>query len=80
MALVQTNENENSSPLNTLKCIIENNLEDTFPNLVISLRILLTSPVSVASGERSSSKLKIIEHYLKSSMRRTFDWFDVNLY
>nr|CAH7746247.1 unnamed protein product [Callosobruchus chinensis] len=68
MTLVQTNENENIGPLNTLKYITENNIEDAFPNLVIFLRILLTLPISVASGERSFSKLKTIENSLKSSM------------
>ncbi|XP_049798808.1 zinc finger MYM-type protein 1-like [Schistocerca nitens] len=34
------------------------------PNVNISLRILLTLPVTVASGERSFSKLKLIKTYL----------------
>ena len=37
-------------------------------NFVIAYRILLTSPVSVATGERSFSKLKIIKNYLRNSM------------
>ena len=36
--------------------------------LFIALRIVLTLPVSVASGERSFSKLKLIKNYLKSSI------------
>jgi hypothetical protein len=40
----------------------------SFPNLFIALRIVLTLPVSVASGERSFSKLKLIKTYLKTSM------------
>nr|CAH7759974.1 unnamed protein product [Callosobruchus chinensis]CAH7765221.1 unnamed protein product [Callosobruchus chinensis] len=43
-------------------------MEENFPNLYVALRILLTLPVSVASGERSFSKLKIIKSYLRSSM------------
>ena len=35
----------------------------TFPNSEIALRILLTIPVTVASGERSFSKLKLIKNY-----------------
>ena len=45
-----------------------NNLVSSFPNLGISLRIFLTIPVSVASGERSFSKLKIIKTYLRSTI------------
>ena len=40
-------------------------LESLFPNLVIALKILLTIPVTVASGERSFSKLKIIKKHFK---------------
>ena len=32
------------------------------------MRILLTIPVTVASGERSFSKLKLIKTYLRSKM------------
>lgn len=35
-------------------------------NLSIALRILLTLSVTVASGERSFSKLKIIKNYLRT--------------
>ena len=42
--------------------------EDVFPNLRIALRILLTIGVSVASCERSYSKLKLILIYLRTSM------------
>uniref|UniRef100_A0A8C5Q8G0 TTF-type domain-containing protein n=1 Tax=Leptobrachium leishanense TaxID=445787 RepID=A0A8C5Q8G0_9ANUR len=38
------------------------------PNVTIALRILLTLPISVASGERSFSKLKLIKNYLRSTM------------
>ena len=40
----------------------------TFPNSEIALRILLTIPVTVASGERSFSKLKLIKNYLRTTM------------
>ena len=36
--------------------LIENNRFTTFPNVFIALRINLTLPISVASGERSFSK------------------------
>jgi len=52
-----------------LQYILENNLTSTFPNVTIVLRILLILPVSVESGEKSFSKLKIIKNYLKSTMK-----------
>lgn len=41
---------------------------DYFPNVSIAYRILLTLPVTVASTERSFSKLKLIKTYLRSTM------------
>lgn len=50
-------------------CTIKNKTStDLFPNLWIALRILLTIPVTVASAERSFSKLKLIKTYMRSSM------------
>ena len=43
-------------------------MEDVFPNLRISLQILLTIAVSIASCERSFSKLKLILSYSRASM------------
>ena len=57
-----------SAPLDVLNYIYENNLTDVFPNTVIAIRIYLTLPISVASGERSFSKLKLIKNYLRSTM------------
>jgi len=42
--------------------------KDVFPNLRTALQILLTISVYVASCERSSSKLKLIETHLRSTM------------
>ncbi|XP_076038009.1 zinc finger MYM-type protein 1-like [Oratosquilla oratoria] len=55
-------------PQAALCFISEQKLQDSVPNVVIALRILLTLPVSVASGERSFSKLKLINTYLRSTM------------
>lgn len=51
--------------LNELRSI---DMEKLVPNAAIAYRILLTIPVSVASAERSFSKLKIIKNYLRNSM------------
>ncbi|GFY09361.1 hypothetical protein TNCV_1941711 [Trichonephila clavipes] len=54
-----------SSFLGLLKYIIEPKLEDGLPNIVIMLRIFLTSSIGNASCERSFSKLKLIKNYLR---------------
>ncbi|KAK9695556.1 hAT family C-terminal dimerization region [Popillia japonica] len=56
-----------SNPLDTLQYIFEHILTSSLPNVTISLRILLTLPVSVSSGERSLSKLKIKNFLLLQS-------------
>ena len=57
-----------SCPKTILPYITKKRLIDIFPNVYVALRILLTLPVSVASGERSFSKLKIIKNYLRSTL------------
>lgn len=59
---------QKSCPEKTLSYLTPNSFIDTFPNIFVSLRILLTIPVSVASGERSFSKLKLIKNYLRSTI------------
>uniref|UniRef100_A0A452I851 HAT C-terminal dimerisation domain-containing protein n=1 Tax=Gopherus agassizii TaxID=38772 RepID=A0A452I851_9SAUR len=55
-----------TSPLKVLEFIARN---DFFtPNTAVALRILLTLPVSVASGEGSFSKPKLLKNYLRSTM------------
>ncbi|XP_025424987.1 uncharacterized protein LOC112693927 [Sipha flava] len=56
----------NLSPIELLKLII--NIGSFAPNVSIALRIFLALPVTVASGERSFSKLKLIKTYLRSTM------------
>jgi hypothetical protein len=48
-------------PIDVLQFIISLNIG---PNLSIAIRILLILPITVATGERPFSKLKIIKNYL----------------
>ncbi|XP_020875868.1 zinc finger MYM-type protein 1-like [Arabidopsis lyrata subsp. lyrata] len=43
-------------------------MESCYPNIWTAYRIMMTIPVSVASAERSFSKLKLIKSYLRSTM------------
>ena len=58
----------NSKPLDVLNYIYDYNLPEVLPNVVVALRIFLTLPVSVATAERSFSKLKLIKTYLRSTI------------
>ena len=58
----------NMTALELLSFLCEKNLEEIYPNLWIALRVAVTLPVTVASAERSFSKLKLIKSYLRSSM------------
>jgi len=61
--------NKKHSPVEILKLITELKCA---PNLKVALRILLTLPVTVASGERSFSKLELlIKNFLRSTMAQT---------
>ncbi|KAF0742359.1 zinc finger MYM-type protein 1-like, partial [Aphis craccivora] len=51
-----------------LQYILDTDTKEIFSNVWIALRILLTIPVTVASGERSFSKLKLIKTYVRSTM------------
>ncbi|XP_076885040.1 uncharacterized protein LOC143534429 [Bidens hawaiensis] len=57
---------EFSSPIEVLKHL--NETQENFPNARIADKILLTIPVTVASAERSFSKLKLLKSYLRSTM------------
>ncbi|XP_039366215.1 zinc finger MYM-type protein 1-like [Mauremys reevesii] len=56
------------SVMDIVQFIHTSKLVDTYPNVYIATRILLTIPVTAASGERSFSKQKLIKNYLRSPM------------
>ncbi|ESO11747.1 hypothetical protein HELRODRAFT_71731 [Helobdella robusta] len=51
-----------------LTLIYKNKLEEIYPYITTALRMFLTLPVTVSSGKRSFSKLKIIKNYMRSTM------------
>ncbi|GBM91697.1 hypothetical protein AVEN_24872-1 [Araneus ventricosus] len=60
------NSKLNSPALDFLNYLYTTGLHENYSDLTTALRIYLTLPVSVASNERSFSKLKIIKHYLRN--------------
>ncbi|KAK4886341.1 hypothetical protein RN001_002612 [Aquatica leii] len=54
--------------LDVINYLCQNNLITLYPNTAVALRILLTLPVTVASGERTFSKLKLIKNYVRSTI------------
>lgn len=57
-----------SRPEELLKFIVEYGDDSVFPNLRVAIQIMLTIAVSIASCERSFSKLKLILSYLRATM------------
>lgn len=56
--------------IDILNAISRFKLHASYGNVCIAIRIFLTLPVTVASAERSFSKLKLIKNYLRSHMRQ----------
>ena len=54
--------------LELLNALTEYRLESIFTNLCVSFRMFLTAPVTIASAERSFSKLKLITNYRRYIM------------
>jgi hypothetical protein len=59
-----------SSILELFRFLHFNCLHEVFPTVSVALRVLLTIPITVASGERSFSTLKLIKTYLRASMKK----------
>lgn len=57
-----------STPKAVLEHMCTNKTTTLFPNALVALRILLTPPVTVASGERNCSKLRLIKTHLLPPM------------
>ena len=60
--------NESLGPLKLLNTIRKFKLDDIFCNVCTALRMFCTLPVTVASAERSFSKLKLVKNFLRSTM------------
>lgn len=60
------------SKMNTIKelakCILENDMGSLYKDVLTACVIFTSLPITVASAERSFSKLKIIKNYLRNSM------------
>ena len=56
------------NPMQLLNQIFEKKFERLFPYICIMLWIFNNIPVSVAEGERSFSKLKVVKNSLRSTM------------
>ena len=59
-----------NTPLEVLQFIVSFGDENVFPNLRVAIQILLTVAISIASCERSFSKLKLILTYLRATMQQ----------
>lgn len=59
------------TPIYVLNFVKQRNIHELYPNVWTAFRILLTIPVTVASRERSFSKLKLIKTYLRSTISQT---------
>lgn len=56
------------TPSKVLEFLVDRDMKSAFPNTTAVCQVFLTIPFSVASAERSFSKLKLIKTYLRSTM------------
>ncbi|XP_065672106.1 zinc finger MYM-type protein 1-like [Hydra vulgaris] len=66
--IYSTNFTSDCKPKELFQEILELGLSGVFPNISIALRIFISLPVSVASGERSFNVLKQVKNYHRSTM------------
>lgn len=59
---------ENHSPMDLLKLLRTNELHTVYPNVDIAYRMLVCTPISNCSAERSFSVLKRVKNYLRSTL------------
>ncbi|GBN01730.1 hypothetical protein AVEN_30989-1 [Araneus ventricosus] len=69
-AKVPTEESLSWTSLRFLKYAVEYELFDSVSNLTLELRFFFTLCISVASCEKSFSKLKLIKNHLRSTMNQ----------
>jgi hypothetical protein len=50
------------------KFIVQRKMSEVYPNIFVLLRIITTVPVTIASAERSFSRLKLIKICLRTTM------------
>ena len=50
------------------RVLLENHIQEIFPNLEIALRMFLPTAATICLAERSFSLLKRLKNYLRSSM------------
>ena len=63
-------KDKNIKPLTLLNKLVKLKLAALFPNVSIALRIFLTLPVTVASGERSFSKMAQVKNKFRNRTKQ----------
>ena len=64
--LLQNKKPDDKFHLDLLNVLATWELQESYPNIKRALKTFLTIPTTVATAERSFSKLKIIKNYLRS--------------
>lgn len=53
-----------------MKKICKAHLDDVYPNIYVTVRIMMTTSISVIFMEHNFPKLKLIKNYLRQDMSR----------